>query len=141
MLYILYIILYTMLFYYIIFTVPWKGDTQAPRFDLFFYLPMNRMFITIGAEFSQFQSTGRIVSIFFSNISGNACWFLINTVSYTTSAFQKNPYSGIFTLGHEPPLFFFYSFKFSIFDPKKVRKKMEVANSKSNYVMIWKISL
>ncbi len=42
------------------------------QFDLFLYLPMNCMFVTRGTEFSQFQSTRRIMSIFLSNISGNA---------------------------------------------------------------------
>ena len=36
------------------------------------YLPVKRMFETMRAEFSQFQSTRRIVSILLSNISGNA---------------------------------------------------------------------
>jgi len=67
---------------------------------------MNGMFVTIGTEFSQFQPTRRIMSILLSNISGNACWFFINTVSNTTGTFQNNPYSDIFTFGHEPPLGF-----------------------------------
>lgn len=46
--------------------------TNRPAFDLFLYLPMNRMFVTIGTEFFQFQSTRRIVSILLGNISGNA---------------------------------------------------------------------
>lgn len=41
------------------------------RFDLFLYLSMNCMFVTIRTEFSQFQSTGCVVSILLSNISGN----------------------------------------------------------------------
>ena len=40
--------------------------------NLFLYLPVNRMFITTGTEFSQLQSTRRIMSILLSNISGNA---------------------------------------------------------------------
>ena len=80
------------------------------RFDLFLYLPMNRMFVTTGTEFSQFQPIRRIASILLSNISRNALWCFINTVSDTTSTFQNNRYSDIFTLGHEPPLtFFIYS--------------------------------
>lgn len=116
-----------------------EGGHASDRFDLFLYLPVNRMFVTRGTEFSQFQSTRRIMSIFLSNISGNAHWFLINTVSNTTGTFQNNRYSGIFTLGHEPPLDFWLTqlFYLSIFrseaKKKKGRKKIEVANLKSNY--------
>lgn len=74
--------------------------------NLFLYLPVNRMFITTGTEFSQLQSTRRIMSILLSNISGNARWFLIKTISNTTGTFQNHRYSDIFTLGHEPPLVF-----------------------------------
>lgn len=109
------------------------------RFDLFLYLPMNRMFVTTGTEFSQFQSTGRIVSILLSNISGNAPWFLINTISKTTGTFQNNGYSDIFTLGHEPPLVY-DSLNSLIFRSEarknkgqKKKKKIEAGNSKSNY--------
>lgn len=49
-----------------------EGGHTSDRFDLFLYLPVNRMFITRGTEFSQLQSTRRIMSIFLSNISGNA---------------------------------------------------------------------
>lgn len=49
-----------------------EGGHASDRFDLFLYLPVNRMFVTRGTEFSQFQSTRRIMSIFLSNISGNA---------------------------------------------------------------------
>lgn len=68
---------------------------------------MNRMLVTIGTKFYQFQSTRRIVSILLSNISGNAPRFLINIVSDTTVTFQNNLYSDIFTLGHKPPFFLF----------------------------------
>lgn len=44
---------------------------RSDRFDLFLYLPVNCMFVTKRTEFSQFQSTGRIMSILLSNISGN----------------------------------------------------------------------
>lgn len=88
---------------------------------------MNRMLVTIGTKFSQFQSTRRIVSILLSNISGNAPRFLINIVSDTTVTFQNNLDSDIFTLGHKPP--FFYSLNSSIFETKK---KKEVADSKPN---------
>jgi hypothetical protein len=44
---------------------------RSDRFDLFLNLPMNCMFVTKGTEFSQFQSTRRIMSILLSNISGN----------------------------------------------------------------------
>ena len=119
-----------------------KGRHPSTGSDLylFLYLPMNCMFETIGTEFSQFQSTRCIVSILLSNISGNTCWFLINIVSNTTSTFQNNPYSSIFTLGHEPPLVFWFTQFFSIFRPGANKKKgkgtknIEIANnSKSNY--------
>ena len=112
---------------YVIFHLPWigKGWHTDDRFDLFLYLPMNRMFVTTGTEFSQFQPTRRIVSILLSNISGNPHWFLINTVSNTTSTFQNNCYSGIFTLGHEPPLDFWFTqlFHFPIQNEEKKKEK------------------
>lgn len=92
------------------------------RLDLFLYLPVNRMFVTTGTEFSQFQSTRRIMSILLSNISGNAHWFLINTISNTTGTFQNHRYSDIFTLGHEPPLVF-DSFNSLIFRSETRKKK------------------
>ena len=49
-----------------------EGGHGGDRFDLFLYFTVNRMFVTKGTEFSQFQSTGRIMSILLSNISGNA---------------------------------------------------------------------
>lgn len=48
------------------------------------------MFIIIGIEFSQFQSIGSIVSIFFKNIYGNVCWFLIKTISWTQLMYRFN---------------------------------------------------
>ena len=114
--------------------------THVP-FDLFLYLPMNRMFVTIGTEFFQFQSIRRIVSIFLSNISGNTWWFFSNTVSDTTFTFQNHFYSDIFTLGHKSPLDFWFTQLFYlvywlfIFDPKRRKKqKKEVANSKSSFL-------
>lgn len=92
------------------------------RLDLFLYLPVNRMFVTTGTEFSQFQSTRRIMSILLSNISVNAHWFLINTISNTTGTFQNHRYSDIFTLGHEPPLVF-DSFNSLIFRSETRKKK------------------
>lgn len=66
--------------------------------------------------------------VLLSNISGNARWFLINTVSNTSGTFQKNRYSHIFTLGHEPPLDFSFTQLFlfqSETKKKKGRKKIE----------------
>jgi hypothetical protein len=82
------------------------------------------MFVTIGTEFSQFQSIRRIVSIFLSNISGNPRRYLINTVS-TTGTFQNNPYSDIFPLGHEPPLDFliYYNRLFLILNEEERKEK------------------
>lgn len=57
---------------YVICSGSLEGWHTRVLFDLFLYLLMNRMLVTIGTEFSQFQSAGRIVSILFSNISGNA---------------------------------------------------------------------
>ena len=55
------------------FPFPCKIDKGAgARFDLFLYLPVNRMFVTIWTEFSQLQSIMRIVPVLLSNISGNA---------------------------------------------------------------------
>lgn len=84
---------------------------------------MNRMFATKGTEFSQFQSTRRIVSILLSNISRNTPRFLINTLFITTGTFQNNSYSDIFTLGHEPPLVFFDSLNSSILRLKAKNQK------------------
>lgn len=56
--------------YNVIFPLPCKG--AGARFDLFLYLPVNRMFVTIWTEFSQLQSIRRIVPVLLSNISGNA---------------------------------------------------------------------
>lgn len=122
--------------YNVSFSPSLKEWHKGVRFDLFLYLPMNRMFVTIGAEFSQFQSIRRIVSILLSNISGNARWCLINTVSDTTGTLQNNRYSNIFTLGHEPPLDFLFTQLFhfrSETKKKNERKKIEVTNSKFNY--------
>ena len=107
----------------------WYTDV---RFDLFFYLSMNCMLVTIGTEFFQFQSTGCVVSILLSNISGNTPRFFINILSDTTSTFQNNTYSDIFTLGHEPPfLLIFDSSNSFLLDPKRrERNKIEIANSK-----------
>ena len=96
------------------------------------------MFVTIGTEFSQFQSARRIMSILLSNISKNACWFLINIVLNTTDTFQNNLYTGIFTLGHEPPFGFLFTPTLLYFHlpsevKKKGTKKIEIAYSKSNY--------
>lgn len=102
-----------------------KKGTDA-QFDLFLYLSMNCMLGTIGTEFSQFQPTGCVASILLSNISGNTPWFLINILSNTTSTFQNNDYSDIFTLGHEPPFYVCVNFLFKqLFDfrPKAERKK------------------
>lgn len=108
----------------------WHGWHMGTRFDLFLYLPMNRMFVTIGTEFSQLQSTRCIVSILLSNISGNAPWFFINTVSDTTGTFQNNCYSGIFTLGHEPPLDFWFTqlfyFRYETKKKKETKKKYKL---------------
>ena len=49
-----------------------EGLHTCARFDLFLYLPVNRMFVTIWTEFSQLQSIRRIVPVLLSNISGNA---------------------------------------------------------------------
>lgn len=129
----LYILLYNMSFFIFLGL---EGGHVGDRFDLFLYLPVNRMFVTKGTEFSQFQSTRRIMSILLSNISGNARWFFINTVSNTAGTFQNNRYSDIFTLRHEPPLGFWLTqfFYFPIRrEAKERKKKIEVANSKSNY--------
>jgi len=119
------------------FSCSFEGWHTSDQFSLFLYLPVNRMFATTGTEFSQFQSTRRIVSILLSNISGNTRWFLINTVSNTTGTFQNNPYSDIFTFGHEPPLFvFLIHLTLLFYDSKRKGTKnkiIEVANSKSNY--------
>jgi len=102
---------------------------------------MNRMFVTIRAEFFQVQLTRCIVSILLSNISGNAPRFFIQTISDTTGTFQNNYYSDIFTLSHEPPLDFeFTQFFYFRFEPKRRRKewkinRREVANSKSNSIV------
>lgn len=48
-----------------------EGLHTCGRFNLFLYLPMNHMFVTKWTEFSQFQSIRRVVTILFSNISGN----------------------------------------------------------------------
>ena len=104
--------------------------THRRSLDLFLYLPMNRMFETIGTKFSQFQSTRRIVPILLSNISGNARRFLI---SDTIGTFHNNRYSDIFTLGHEPPFdSWFTQFFYFQLETKKGVNKIEVANSKSN---------
>ena len=96
------------------------------------------MFATKGTEFSQFQSTRCIVSILLSNISGNARWFLINTISNTTGTFQNHRYSDIFTLGHEPPLDFSFTQLFlfqSETKKKKGRKKQNrICNLLSSYL-------
>lgn len=96
--------------------------------DLFLYLSVNGMFITTGTEFSQFQSTRRIMSILLSNISGNARWFLIKTISNTTGTFQNHRYSDIFTLGHEPPLVFdslnFLNFRSEMRKKKGTKKQV-----------------
>jgi len=92
------------------------------------------MLVTIGTEFSQFQSTRCIVSILLSNISGNAPRFLIATISGTTGTFQNHSHSDIFTLGHEPPFDFRFTqfFYFRSEQKKKGRKKkIEFANKKS----------
>lgn len=111
--------------YLIYFWCSLKRRHPSTRFDLyrFLYLPMNCMLETIGTEFSQFQSTRCIVSILLSNISRNTRWFLINIVSNTTGTFQNNPYSSIFTLGHEPPLGFWFTQLFLFSAPKQIRRK------------------
>ena len=95
------------------------------RLDLFLYLSMNCMLGTVGTEFSQFQPTGCVASILLSNISGNTPWFLISILSNTTSTFQNNAYSDIFTLGHGPPFYvwIFYSSNSFFFRPKAEIKK------------------
>lgn len=113
----------------------WHTIHTCNRFHLFLYLPMNCIFVTKGTEFSQFQSTRRIVSILLSNISGNTnpLWFLISIISNSTiGTFQNNCYSNIFPLGHEPPLYFWFTqlFYFAIQREKRNEKKIEVANSK-----------
>lgn len=92
---------------------------------------MNRMLVTIGTKFSQFQSTRRIVSILLSNISGNAPRFLINIVSDTTVTFQNNLYSDIFTLGHKPPFFLFTQLFY--FRNEEEKKKLLTRNPISKY--------
>lgn len=52
-------------------TLASKEKYAGVWFDLFLYLSMNCMLVTIGAEFSQFQPTGRVASILLSNIAGN----------------------------------------------------------------------
>ena len=103
----------------------------SDRLNLFLYLPVNRMFITTGTEFSQLQSTRRIMSILLSNISGNARWFLIKTISNTTGTFQNHRYSDIFTLGHEPSLVFdsFNSLNFRSEMRKKKGTKKQVTRN------------
>lgn len=103
---------------------------------------MNRMLVTIRTEFFQFQSTRCIVSIFLSNISGNAPRFFIQTISGTTGTFQNNYDSDIFTLGHEPPLDLLNS---SVFDSnrrrRKEEKKIEEKLLTRNPIQLGKISL
>ena len=126
------------------FSLRLEGWYVGHQFDLFRYLPMNCMFVTIGTEFSQFQSLRRRVSILLSNISVNALIYIktisVNTVFDTTGTFQNNRYSNIFSLVHEPPLDFFPQPFFYIFflnpssiffsstlllyfDPKRRRRK------------------
>lgn len=116
-----FVYIYICYIYNVIFSPSLKGSHAW--FDLFIYLPMNRMFVTIGTEFSQFQSIGRIVLVLLSHISGNARWYLINTVSDTTGTFQNNRYSDIFTLGHEPPLDFWLTQRFYFRSETKKKKK------------------
>lgn len=94
---------------------------------------MNRMLVTIGTKFSQFQSTRRIVSILLSNISGNAPRFLINIVSDTTVTFQNNLYSDIFTLGHKPPFFLFTQLFY--FRNEEGKKKLLTRNPIIKYLI------
>ena len=102
-----------------------KTIHRRARFDLFLYLSMNCMLVTIGTKFFQFQPIGCVASILLSNISRNTPWFLITILSNTTSTFQNNAYSDIFTLGHEPPFYMWivYSSNSFIFDPKRKERK------------------
>lgn len=67
----LYIEYLTMFYIECYFYPSLEGLHTCARFDLFLYLPMNRLFVTKWTEFSQFQSIRRVVTILFSNISGN----------------------------------------------------------------------
>ena len=106
----------------------WHTIHTCNCFHIFLYLPMNCIFVTKGIEFSQFQSTRCIVSILLSNISGNTnpLWFLISIISNNTiGTFQNNCYSNIFPLGHELPLYFWFTqlFSFAIQREKRIQKK------------------
>lgn len=120
---------YMCIIYVLLYSCFKRRYTDA-RFDLFLYLSMNCMLGTVGTEFSQLQPTGCVASILLSNISGNTPWFLINILSNTTSTFQNNAYSYIFTLGHEPPFMceFFIQATLLFSTQSGKKEKIEIAN-------------
>ena len=79
--------------------------------------------------------------VLLSNISGNARWYLLNTVSDTTGTFQNHRYSRIFPLGHEPPLDFWFTqlFHFILIrnEEKERKKKIEVTNIETQEVTLY----